>query len=207
MRRNAIVTVAVVIALLALLAQLAIPAYVSSRVEDRLTEDGGSAHVEIHAMPATELLTGGGDRIEIRGEKLRFDLPPPEENVFRRLDEFEETDVELTDFHVGPFAVSRFELERSAEGRPYHLVVDASATPDELAQYGGSAIGGPLGGFFGRVGGGLLPFDDEPISMSIDAEVESRDGQAEVIDASGNVAGLPAGPIAEALAGAVAGAL
>jgi hypothetical protein len=53
----------------------------------------------------------------------------------------------------------------------------------------------------------MLPFDDEPVPVSIRAQVRSQDGRAEVVDASGDVAGLPAGPVAEALAGAVAGAL
>jgi hypothetical protein len=207
MRRNAIVTVAVAIALLALLAQLAIPAYLSSEVEDRLTENGGSAHAEIHAFPATELIGGGGDRIEIRGQDLRFDLPTSDEDVFGRLDEFGEADVELTNSRVGPFAIARFELKRDADGEPYELVLEASSTAKEITEYAGSTVGGPLGGFLGRVGGGMLPFDDERIPVTINAQIESRDGQAEVIEASGDVAGLPAGPVAEALAGAVAGAL
>jgi hypothetical protein len=207
MRRNAIVTVVVVIALLALVAQLAIPAYMSSRVEDRLTENGGTAHVELHALPATKLLGGGGDRIEVRGEELRFDIPTQDEDVFRRLDEFGEADAELTDFRVGPFAVARFDLKRAKEGVPYDLVLEASSTARELTEYAGSTVGGPLGRFIGRVGGGMLPFDDEPVPVSIRAQVRSQDGRAEVVDASGDVAGLPAGPVAEALASAVAGAL
>jgi hypothetical protein len=207
MRRNAIVTVAVAFALLALLAQLAIPAYVSSRVEDRLTEHGGSAHVEIHALPATKVLGGGGDRIEIRGEELRFDIPATDEDVFGRLDEFDEADAELTDVRVGPFAVQRFDLKRDERGRPYELALEASSSAKELTEYAGSTLGGPLGGFLGRVGGGILPFDDEQIPVSIRAQIASQDGRAEVIDATGDVAGIPAGPVAEALAGAVAAAL
>ena len=207
MRRNAIVTVAVAIALLALLAQLAIPAFVSSRVEDRLTENGGSAHVEIHALPATKVLGGGGDRIEIRGEELQFDIPADNEDVFGRLDEFDEADAELTDVRVGPFAVQRFELKRDKQGRPYELSLEASSSAKELTEYAGTTVGGPLGGFLGRVGGGILPFDDEQIPVSSQARIESQDGRAEVIDASGDVAGIPAGPVAEALAGAVAAAL
>ncbi len=207
MRRNAILTVVVVIAVLVLLAQLAIPAYVSSRVEDRLTENGGSAHVEIHAFPATELLGGGGDRIEVRGEKLAFDIPGPDEDVFDRLDEFGEADAELTDFRVGPFAVSRFELRRTDAGRPYDLVIEASSTARELTEFAGSTVAGPLGEFIGGVGGRMLPFDDEAVPVSIEAQVESRDGQAEVIDASGDVAGIPAGPVADVITSAVVSAL
>jgi hypothetical protein len=204
MRRNVIVTLTVVIAVLALGAQLAIPAYVSSRVEDRLTENGGSAHVEIHALPATDLLGGGGDRLKVRGHDLRFDLPGQNEHVFRRMDKFDEVDTQLTDFRAGPFAVGRFELERDQPGHPYRLVLEAQSTAKELSQYAGGQVAGPLGGFIGRVGGNLLPFSDEPIPVSIDAELRSDNGQAKVVDANGDIAGIPAGPLAEALAGAVA---
>jgi len=96
MRRNAIVTVAVVIAVVALGSQIAIPAYVSSKVEDRLTANGGSAHVEVRATPAVRLIDGGGDRIKIRGKDLRFVLPTQNADVFDRLDGFDEVDAELT---------------------------------------------------------------------------------------------------------------
>jgi hypothetical protein len=207
MRRNAIVTLAVVIAVLALGAQLAIPAYVSSRVEDRLTEHGGSAHVEIHALPATDLLGGGGDRLKVRGDHLRFDLPGPDAHVFRRMDKFDDVDTQLSDFRAGPFAIRRFELKRDRPGRPYRLVLEAQSTARELSQYAGSTIGGPLGGFMAGIGGNLLPFGDQPIPVSIDASLKSDNGKARVVAASADIAGIPAGPLAEALAGAVAAVL
>src|SRR4051812_40895322 len=135
MRRNAIVTLVVVVAVLALGAQLAIPAFVSSRVEDRLTQNGGSAHVEIHALPATDLIGGGGDRLEVRGNGLRFDLPAQDAHVFRRMDKFDEVDTELTDFRAGPFAVTRFTLKRDERGRPYRLTLQAQSTARELSEY------------------------------------------------------------------------
>jgi hypothetical protein len=208
MRRNAIVTFVVVIAVLALGAQLAIPAYVSSRVEDRLTEQGGSAHVEIHATPATKLLGGGGDRVMVRGRDLRFDLPRQNDDVFGRLDEFGEVDAELTQVRTGPFAIERFTLKRDGDGEPYRLSLDATSTADELSEYAGSQVGGPLGGLISRLTTGLLlPLSDRSIPVSIDADVRSENGRARVVSASGDIAGIPAGPIAEAIAGAVAGAL
>jgi hypothetical protein len=207
MRRNAIVTFVVVIAVLALGAQLAIPAYVSSRVEDRLTEKGGTAHVEIHATPATKLIGGGGDRIVVRGRDLRFDLPPPNDNVFRRLDKFDEVDTRLTRLRAGPFGIDRFELRRGEGDRNYRLVLRATSTAKELSQYTGIQVGGPLGGFLGRFAGGLLPFDSEPIPIAIDAAVHSENGNPRVVNASGDVAGVPAGPIAQALAATIAAVL
>ena len=204
MRRNAIVTVAVLIAILALGSQIAIPAYVSSQVEERLTEKGGSAHVEVHALPAVRLASGDGDRIEIRGKDLRFDLPPPGGDVFDRLDGFDEVDAQITNVHTGPFRVERFVLERGKGEGTYRMVMQASSTPQELSQYAATQIGGRFGGFMGRFAGGLLPWDDRPVPVTIDAQVRSDDGRATVVSASGDVAGLPVDPIAATLAAAVA---
>lgn len=205
MRRNAIVTAAVVIALLALGSQLAIPAFVSSRAEDRLTEQGGTAHVEVHALPAVGLIGGRGDRIEIRGRDLKFDLPTKDADVFDRLDGFGEVDVQLTRVQAGPFDVDRFELGRRDGEGTYRMVMQAHSTPDALGQYAATRIGGPLGDLMSRfAGSGILPFTGEAIPVAIDAEVRSDGGRAQVVSASGDIAGLSVDPIAASIAGAVA---
>ena len=204
MRRNAIVTVAVVIALLALGSQLAIPAYVSSEVEDRLTEQGGSAHVEVHAFPAVGLIAGKGDRIEIRGRDLEFDFPARKEDVFDRLDGFGEVDARLTDVRTGPFRIDRFELKRGDGDGNYRMVMQAHSTPDDLGQSAAGQVGGPLGDFMNRfAGNGLLPFGNDPIPVSIDAVVRSDSGRVQVVSSTGDLAGLSVGPLAATLAGAV----
>ena len=205
MRRNAIVTVAVVIALLALGSQIAIPAYVSSKVEDRLTEKGGTAHVEVRAFPAVRLIGGNGGRIEIEGKNLKFDLPANNNDVFDRLDGFDEVDAQLTRVQTGPFSVQRFELTRGEGEGTYRMVMQASSTPDQLGQYAATRVGGPIGDFMSRfAGNGLLPFSNEPIPVSIDARVRSDDGRAQVVSAQGDVAGLSADLLAATLASAVA---
>jgi hypothetical protein len=205
MRRNAIVTVAVVIALLALGSQIAIPAYVSSKVEDRLTEKGGSAHVEVHAFPAVRLIGGSGDRIEIRGKGLKFDLPTKSADAFDKLDGFDEVDTQLTNVQAGPFNVQQFDIKRGDGDGTYRMTMKASSTPNEIGQYAGGQIGGPLGDFMSRfAGSGILPFTNNPIPVSIDAQVRSNSGRPEVVQASGDVAGLPVDPLATALASAVA---
>src|SRR5215212_3370178 len=196
MRRNAIVTAAVLIAVVALGSQIAIPAYVSSKVEDRLTEKGGTAHVEIDSTPAVWLIGGGGDRIQIRAKDLRFDLPTDNADVFDRLDGFDEVDAELTQVRTGPFRVERFVLKRGEGDGTYRMVMQASSTPDELTQYAAARLGGPLGNFMGRFAGGLLPWDDKPVPVTIDAQVRSDGGRASVVSASGDVAGLPVDPVA-----------
>jgi hypothetical protein len=207
MRRNAIVTVAVVIAVLALGSQLAIPAYVSSQVEDRLTDKGGSAHVEVHAWPAVRLIEGHGDRIEIRGKGLQFDMAAQKTDVFDRLDGFDQVDAELTSVRTGPFRVDRFVLTRGDGDGTYHMVMQAHSTPHELTRYAAERLGSPLGNFMDRMAGGILPWDDDPVAVTLDAQVRSDSGRAAVVAASGDIGGLPIDPIAETLASAVAGRL
>jgi hypothetical protein len=207
MRRNAIVTVAVILAILALGSQIAIPAYVSSQVEDRLTQNGGTAHVEIQATPAVKLIGGKGDRIEIHASDLRFDLPTESSDVFDHLDGFDEVDAELERVRTGPFEVQRFVLERSEGQEAYRMTMQAQSTPDELTDYAAERLGAPFNGFMGRFATGLLPWDDNPVPVSIDAVVRSEGGRLTVVRATGDVAGLPVGPIAERLAGAVANRL
>jgi hypothetical protein len=207
MRRNAIVTVAVVIAILALGSQIAIPAYVSSQVEDRLTQNGGTAHVEVHSTPAFRLIGGNGDRIEIRGRDLRFDLPTQSSEVFGRLDGFDEVDARLERVRTGPFQVDSFVLERGANEGTYRMTMQAHSTPQELTDYAADRLGSPFNGFMGRFATGLLPWDDNPVPVTIEAQVRSEGGRPRIVSASGDVAGLPVNPIAERLAGAVANRL
>jgi hypothetical protein len=207
MRRNAIVTVAVLIALVALGSQIAIPAYVSSQVEDDLTQNGGTAHVEIHATPAAKLIGGHGDRIEIHARDLRFDLPTQSSDVFDRLDGFDEVDAELARVHTGPFEIEQFVLKRGQGQDTYRMTMKARSTPAQLTDYAAERLGAPFNGFMGRFATGLLPWDDNPVPVSIDALVRSDGGRITVIQASGDVAGLPVNPIAERLAGAVANRL
>src|SRR4051794_41244825 len=207
MRRNAIVTVAVLIAVLALGSQIAIPAYVSSQVEDRLTQNGGTAHVEIHTTPAAKLIGGHGDRIEIHARDLRFDLPTQSTEVFDRLDGFDQVDAQLERVHTGPFEVERFVLQRGEGQKTYRMTMQASSTPEQLTDYAAERLGAPFNGFMGRFATGLLPWDNKPVPVSIDAVVRNDGGRLKVVQATGDVAGLPVGPIAERLAGAVANRL
>jgi hypothetical protein len=208
MRRNAIVTAAVVIVVLLLGSQVAIPAYVSSRVEDRLTQNGGSAHVEVHALPALGLIAGNGDSIKIRGKGLKFDLPTKNQDVFDRLDGYDQVDTQLTEVQTGPFHIARFDLTRGKDEGTYRMIVEASSTGGEIAQYAGDQIGGPLGGFMSRfAGSGFLPFGNDRVPVSIAAQVRSNSGRAVVVSADGELAGLPVGPLAATLASAVANRL
>ena len=93
--------IVITLALLAVVGQLALPAFYESRVEDRLEEDGGSADVSIGAFPALTLVGGRGKELKGTGDGLKFDIDDRREDPLGKLDGFEEVDLRLTDTEVG----------------------------------------------------------------------------------------------------------
>ncbi len=201
MARIAIVALVAVVALLGI-AQFAVPPLAEKRVEDRLTEGGGSADASVDApFPAALLLTGSGDAIEVRGSGLDIEIDSDDSPVFDRLDGFNRVDVDLRDFHAGPFDVDSFELTRDGSG-PYALRSSSTTTGAALVAYGAGRLGVP--------GASLIPLitgagsaGDEPLPVELDMELESDDGRITVTSGGGTVAGYPTGPLAELLTQAI----
>jgi hypothetical protein len=191
--RIAIIALAAVVALL-VIAQFAVPPYTENRIEDRLTEGGGTAQASVEAFPAALLLAGEGDSIEVTGSGLDLDIDP-EEEVFTRLDGFDHVDIELTDFRAGPFDVDDFVLTRDGPGT-YFMQSQLTTTGSALLQYGAERLGVPGSSFLPLITG-----DSEnanaPIPVDLDMELESDDGRVIVTGGEGEVAGYPAGPLAE----------
>jgi hypothetical protein len=201
-RSVALVFGGVVLALL-VASQLALPPLASRRIEHRLTERGGSAHVSLHAFPALRLLFHRGSSVEVTGRGLNFELDTGKQKVFDNLDGFGEVHVRLDDVTAGPFTARRFTLDRDKGHSAYQLGVAASFTPSALASYLGSRVGGGLGGLFGGVAGGLVPGGSEPLPVNVSAALESRGGTPRVQSGTGTVAGVPLGPVLEVFAAAI----
>ena len=196
--------IVITLALVAVITQLALPAYYEGRVEDRLEEKGGSADVSIGAFPAVTLAGGRGRELKATGRGLTFDLDERREDPFGRLDGFEDVNVRLTDVEAGAIRMTAFDLRREGRDSEYDLRVTATATPRELAQQLGSAAGGPLGGLVGALATDLLPGSGSvEVPLQVNARVRSNDGRPDVTDAQGSVGGLPAGPLAEVVLGTV----
>jgi hypothetical protein len=197
------------LALAAVVAQLAIPRIAARRVRERLTAAGGEARVEIAALPATRLLRHGGDRIVVRGRGLLLGLAEDAtageaaaQPGLGVLDGFETVDLELVDFRAGPFAVDAFVLSR-AGGGGYAMATRARATPAALAALGLERLPSlPGAGLIGSVAGPIV--GDREIPVSVELELVSRDGALEVSAGGGSIAGYPAGPLATAIAASVA---
>ena len=199
MRKIVLISLAVLVALAAV-SQLVIPPLAENRIEDRLTDAGGSADVSLSAFPAARLLFDDGEEVSVSGSGL--DLPlEQQDDVFEKLDGFDRVDVSLTEFQAGPLAVTSFDLTRPAPSAPYHLVSSSRTTPGDLAQYGASRlglIGGPL---LGAIAAGAT--GNRPVPIDLEMELRSNDGRVVVVSDDSKVAGFPTGPLAELITAAI----
>lgn len=199
MLRIAVIALVAIVALLAV-AQLAVPPFVESRIENRLTEGGGTAEASVDAFPAPLLLVGDGDSIEVTGSDLDLEVST-EEGVFDRLDGFDRVDVDLRDFRAGPFEVESFVLSRDGSDT-YSLQSTSTTTGTELLQYGAAELGVPGSSLIPLITGDQ-PEANAPLPIELDMELESEDGRILVTEGGGEIAGYPTGPLAELITSAI----
>ena len=195
------VAVAAFVVLVGVGTHFLLPPILEGRVEERLEEHGGRAEVELSAVPSLRLLAGHGDRIELRGSGLEFDLDDPHRDAFERLNRFDEVEIDLSEVTAGPFETEAFRLEGLGDRR-YRIEVDATASLQDLARIAGEQFG-PLGGLIGSIAGGSVPFSGAPVPVRLDGELEAKDGEVEMVSGTGRVAGLPAGPMARLVTNAI----
>jgi len=202
--RSVFKVIAVVVVLALLASQLVIPSQLGGDIEERLERGGGSADVTLRGWPALFMLGGRGEEFEATGSGLVFDLGGEQDVSLERLEGFKRVVIELEDSRAGPLEADRIRLARPDREAEYELVVTATTTPRELAAQIGDAAGGAIGGVLGSLAGSALPEDGRTaVPLSLRASIDSVDGRAEVVGASGSVAGLPAGPLAQVVVDAV----
>ena len=195
--------IAALLAVAGVVQQLALPPLLESEGAKRLEQNGGDVSVSLSAFPALRLLADDGDSIEVTGSDLELDLEEPVD-ALGRLDGFDEVRLELTDTEAGPLTVNSFELLRGEDDDAYSLRLDGETSPRELARYIGRQTGGSLGGVLGGLfADAVLPASGAPLPLRLEADVRSEGGRAEADEASGSLAGIPAGPLAELVADAV----
>lgn len=202
MRRGVVILVVALVAVL-LGSQLLLPRYLEGRIADRLTANGGSVEASLDAVPAVRLLTGDGDSIEVRGDGLTIDLTGPRPEVFDRLQGFDQVDVRLTDVAAGPFRTRSFVLTRAEGSSSYALSLSATVSARDLSRFAASQLAGPLGALLGDLAATVSPLADTAVPVDLQTEIERVDGSWRAAGGAGTVAGVPAGPVAEALAAAI----
>ena len=194
-----IVTGIVVFALVA--SQLLLPSLGAQRVEDRLTEGGGSAEVTLGAVPALRLLFSDGERLEVAAQDLNLELDE-REAVFDRLDGFTVVDISVSDSAAGPFELTSFELQRDGGG-PYSLLASGETTASELTAFGFDQVELPGESFLDLLLDPFVEQVDTPLPIELEMELASEDGRVQVVSGGGEVAGIPTGPLAELITSAI----
>ncbi len=184
-----------------------IPGFVERHVESKLEEDGegGTAVVDVKALPAVRLLWGSGDRFEARGRGLTIDLDRRTDDPLGRLNDFDEVDIDLEDLTAGPVDVRAFSFVKNEDDTSYYLRMEAETTPLALAEAVGGDIGGELGRLIAGAATSTLPNGGETdLPIDMEGQVSRADGGAVDADAvEASVAGIPAGPFSEAMVQAV----
>jgi hypothetical protein len=200
--RYALIAAAIVVVVL-VATQLVLPPILEGRVEDRLTAHGGSASVDLDALPALRLLAHDGDRFELRGQGLRFRLGQ-EQGVFDKLDGFDSVTVRLTDVTTGPFTVTTFDLSRDDGEKTYRLTSTGESSVARVSSYLTSSLPPLLSSLLSGAARGVTGRAAErPIPFALDAELASDGGDPRLVRGTGSVAGIPTGPLAALLAQAV----
>jgi hypothetical protein len=202
MRRVAAVTLGSLVVLL-VASQLVLPPIAERRAADRLERHGGSADVSLSALPAVRLLFGDGDSFEVKGSNLEVDLDRGGDSL-DRLDGFDDVRVRIEDLEAGPLELSSFELARDEGESDYRTRIRGTTSAREVARFLGSQAGGALGGLLGDLGASTLPGGATEVPLDFRARVQSNGGEVNVSGATGSVAGLPAGPLAQLVVSAVA---
>jgi hypothetical protein len=194
--------VAGVVVFVLVASQVLIPSLGERRVEDRLTEGGGSAEVTLGAFPAVRLLFSDGERFEVDARDLDLDVDEDVE-VFDRLDGFAIVDVSIEDSVAGPFELESFRLTRDGEGS-YRVVANGATSAGELAEAGLEAVELPGASFADVIFGGLLgDVDETAVPVDLDLEVTSDEGRVRVVSGGGTVAGFETGPLAQLITSAI----
>jgi hypothetical protein len=196
------IIVAGVVVFVLIASQVLIPSLGERRVEDRLTEGGGSAEVTLGAFPAARLLFSDGERFEVEARDLELELDQ-EVRVFDRLDGFSIVEISIEDSIAGPFELASFRLTRDGDA-PYQLVSSGATTPGGLAEAGLESVALPgesladlfFDQFLGEAGDAQLP-------VELDLELTSEDGRVRVVSGGGTIAGVETGPLAELITAAI----
>ena len=201
MRRFAICLGIAVVALL-IASQLFLPPFAENRVADDLTAHGGSAKVDLKAFPALRLLTGHGRKLGITASRLSFDLDQSQTDAFKRLDDFRDVNIYISDSRAGPLSIGRFTVASTAD-HTYDVTIVGRGSAADIARYAGSRLGGGLGEALAGLAASAIQGFTREIPFDARMQIDTSSGSPVASNVSGEVDGLPAGPLAEVVANAL----
>jgi hypothetical protein len=200
MRRFAI-RLGIALAAILIASQFLLPPYLEHRVASSLTEHGGTASVDLAAIPAARLLFGHGRKLHVTGSGLSVDLNQ-QEDVFKRLDNFDEVHIDISNSRAGPFSVRRFTVTKSGD-RTYAVAMAGDATAGDVARYAGSRLGGGFGQALAGLAASALGGFGQRVPFDARMDVVTGTGTPRAQNVQGAIAGLPAGALTEVVANAL----
>ena len=105
-----VILAAVVTGLAFGITQGVIPGQAEKKVRDRLTRNGGTADVNIRAIPAIRLLLDDGDELDVQAHGIDIPARDLRGGSFKQLDGFDEMSFEMVRSKVGPFTADLVSL-------------------------------------------------------------------------------------------------
>jgi hypothetical protein len=194
---------ALLLAVLVVASQFAVPAIREHVLASHLTDGGGTADVELSAFPAIRLAFGDGDRIEVRGRGLHLQTSSDQLGDVGELNGYDHVDVRLRDSRIGPVSFRNLVIRRDGSF-PYRLRASGSTSLAALVDVGASRLG-LLEGAAVRLGtrAALSDRAREPIPLHLHVTLATEGGRLVVVGGSGSVAGVKTGPLAALITSAV----
>ena len=111
-----------------------IPGQAEKKVRDRLTRNGGTADVNIRAIPAIRLLWDDGDELDVQAHGIDIPARDLRGGSFKQLDGFDEMSFEMVRSEVGPFTADRVSLTRGEGEENYDFTFRGSTSAGQLAR-------------------------------------------------------------------------
>jgi hypothetical protein len=182
--------------------QFLLPPVLEKRVADRVTDHGGSADVELSAFPSVRLLFGHGRKLGVNARGLSVDLNRNQQDVFKQLDDFGDVSITVLDSRAGPFTVRSFHVQSTGK-KTYDVVIAGDGTAGDVARYAGSRLGGGFGQALAGLATAALGGFDQPVPFDARMQISTVNGAPQAENVNGQVAGLPAGPLAQVVANAL----
>ena len=124
-----VIAVLAVLIIAAVTTQLIIPRMAENQTEDRLTKEGGTAEVNIEAVPAVRLLFDDGDKLEVNAREVDIPIDDIQGKSFKEFDGFNEVAVRLALSKVGPFFAENVTIVRGEGRGPVRLHLQGEHVP------------------------------------------------------------------------------
>ena len=177
-----------------------IPNHYENEVQDRLTKNGGSADVSVKAIPAIRLLFDDGDELNVEARRIDIPVESLRGGALKKLDGFDHMRFAMVNSEIGPFTADRALLKRGEGDEFYDFTFRGSTSAGQLADFALGSLPAPLRALIEAVSGRSA---NSGVPIRLDAQLNSVNGRAQVVQGGGSVAGLPIGGIALPIVNAI----